>query len=81
MTYGSSQARGRIRAVAAALHHSHSNSGSELHPQPAHHSLWHHQIPNPLNEARDRTWVLMDTSQTHDGLLSHDGNSSEGFNE
>ena len=25
--YGSSQARGRIRAVAAGLHHSHSNTG------------------------------------------------------
>ena len=29
--YGSSQARGRIRAAAAGLHHSHGNSGSELH--------------------------------------------------
>ena len=27
--YGDSQARGRIRAVAAGLYHSHSNSGSE----------------------------------------------------
>ena len=27
--YGSSQARGHIRAVAASLHHSHSNMGSE----------------------------------------------------
>ena len=27
--YGSSQARGRIRAVAAGLHHSHSNARSE----------------------------------------------------
>ena len=27
--YGSSQARGRIRATAATLHHSHSNSRSE----------------------------------------------------
>ena len=26
--YGSSQARGRIRAVAVSLHHSHSNAGS-----------------------------------------------------
>ena len=30
MAYGSSQARGRIRAVAAGLHHSHSNIISEL---------------------------------------------------
>ena len=27
--YGGSQARGRIRALAAGLHHSHSNAGSE----------------------------------------------------
>ena len=30
--YGNSQARGQIRAAAAGLHHSHSNSGSRLHP-------------------------------------------------
>ena len=29
MAYGGSQARGRIRAVAAGLHHSHSNARSE----------------------------------------------------
>ena len=29
--YGSSQARSRIRTTAAGLHHSHSNTGSELH--------------------------------------------------
>ena len=28
--YGGSQARGQIRVVAAGLHHSHSNTGSEL---------------------------------------------------
>ena len=32
--YGSSQARGRIGAVATGLHHSHSNAGSKLHLQP-----------------------------------------------
>ena len=31
VAYGGSQARGPIGAVAAGLHHSHSNSGSELH--------------------------------------------------
>ena len=46
MAYGSSQARGRIRAAAASLPH---NSRQ-------------HQILNPLNEVRDRTQVLMDTS-------------------
>ena len=32
--YGGSQARGLIRATAASLHQSHSNSGSEPHLQP-----------------------------------------------
>ena len=32
--YGGSQARGPIGAVASSLHHSHSNSGSELRLQP-----------------------------------------------
>ena len=31
LAYGSSQARGLIRAAAAGLHYSHRNSGSELH--------------------------------------------------
>ena len=34
MAYGSSQARGQIRATAGGLHHSHSNTGSEPHLQP-----------------------------------------------
>ena len=34
MAYGYSQARGRIRATAASLHHSHSNKGSEPQLQP-----------------------------------------------
>ena len=38
------------------------------------HSSWQRNILNPLSEARDRTRVLMDTSQVH-WLLSHDGNS------
>ena len=32
--YGSSQARGLIRAAVAGLHHSHGNTRSELHLQP-----------------------------------------------
>ena len=31
VAYGGSQDRGRIRAIAAGLYHSHSNMGSELH--------------------------------------------------
>ena len=43
--YGSSQAKGRIRATAANVHH----------------SSWQHQILNPKSEARDGTHILMDT--------------------
>ena len=34
MAYGGSQARGRIRAVASGLYHSHSNARSELQVWP-----------------------------------------------
>ena len=34
MAYGDSQARGQVGAVAASLHHSHSNVGSEPHLRP-----------------------------------------------
>ena len=27
------------------------------------HSSWQCRIPNPLSEARDGTWIFMDTSQ------------------
>ena len=59
--YGSSQPRGQIRVIAASLHHSHSNTGSEPHLQPPHCSqqCW---ILDPLSETRDRTCVLRDTS-------------------
>ena len=61
MAYGGSQARGPIRALAASLHHSHGNVGSELCLQ---------AVPllmavldlNPLSEARDQTHILMDAS-------------------
>ena len=58
MAYGGSQAGDRIRAVAASLHHSHSNMGSEpcLRPTQC-------QILNLLSEARDRTHILMVPSQ------------------
>ena len=38
-SYGRSQARGQIRAVAAGLHHSHSNMRSKLHLRP---------VPQPM---------------------------------
>ena len=34
VAYGSSQARGRIRVIAANLHHSHSNARSQPHLLP-----------------------------------------------
>ena len=63
MANGGSQAKGLIRATAVGLHHSHSNAGSKLslpmpQPQP-------HQILNPLNEAKDRTYNLLVPSQIH----------------
>ena len=47
--YGSSQARGEMRATAAGLHH----------------SSWQCRILSPLSEARDRTCILMDTIRVH----------------
>ena len=49
--------------------HSHSNKGSELH-----HSSRPLQILNPLSKARDRTHILLNTSQVHNPL-SHNRNS------
>ena len=37
VAYRGSQARDPIRAIAASLHHSHSNAGSEPHLQPTRH--------------------------------------------
>ena len=30
-----------------------------------HHSSWQRQILNPLSEAREQTWVLLDADQVH----------------
>ena len=61
---GSSQARGRITAVAASLYHSHRNARSKMWLWPIH-SSWQYWILNLLSKARDRTYVLMDTNQVH----------------
>ena len=63
VAYGSFQARGQIRVAAADLCHSHSNAGSLTHS---------------LIEARDRTPILMNTSQV-DTPLSHSRNSNSFF--
>ena len=60
--YASSQARGRIIATAAGLHHSQAMPDLSCLCNP-HHSSQQLQILNPLNQARDRTCVLMDASQ------------------
>ena len=57
---GGSQGRGRIRAAAAGLQHSHSNTGSKPHLQTTP-ELGQRPIFNPLGGARDRTHILMDT--------------------
>ena len=60
MAYGGSHARGLIGAVAAGLHQSHSNAGSELCLQPTPQlNSWQRRILNPLSNARDQTLNLM----------------------
>ena len=54
-----------IGAAASCLCHSHSNSTSEPHLQPAYHSSQQHWILNPLSQARDQTCILMHTSWVH----------------
>jgi len=62
MAYGGSQARDRIGAVTAGLHHSHSNARSELHLGPTP-QLTAMQILNPLSKVRDWTCNLRVPSQ------------------
>jgi len=65
MAYGSSQARGRIRAIAASLHGTAMATWDLSHVCDLPHSSQQHQILNPLGEARDRTHILMDASRIH----------------
>ena len=58
MTYGGSQARGPIRATAAGLHQSHTNSEYELYLLPTP-QLTATLDFNPPSEARDGTHILM----------------------
>ena len=63
-TYESYRARGWIGATAGSLHHGPSKLGSDLsHICNLHYSSLQCQIFNPLSEVRDRTRILMDTSQ------------------
>ena len=63
--YGGPQARGRIRATAAGLHHSHSNAGSKLRLRLPPQFTQQHHILNPVSEARGPTYNLMVPSQIH----------------
>ena len=60
--YGGSQARGTIGAVETGLYHGQSNAGSDPHLQPTP-QLRQLRILNPLREAKDRTYILMDASR------------------
>ena len=62
MEYGGSQARGLIGAAADGHSHNRSISGSKPCLSTIESSR-HHQVLNPLSEAKDQTHVLMDTSQ------------------
>ena len=62
VAYGSSQARGQIRATAADL--CTATATPDLsHISNLHHSSWQCRILNPLSEARDCTHILMVASQ------------------
>ena len=62
MTYGGSQARGSIIAVAVA--YSTDTATWDLsHVCNPHHSSRQHRVLNPLNKARDQICVLVNTSQ------------------
>ena len=63
--YGSSQARGWIRATAASLQPQLMPMQDPNYICDLRHSSCQRRIPNSLSEARDQTRVLMDTSWVH----------------
>ena len=67
VAYASSQARGRVQAAAAGLHHSHSNEGIQA-ASPTYTTAHSNNGSLTLNEARDQTHILMDTSGIHNPL-------------
>ena len=73
MAYGRSQARGRIRATAAGLHHRHSNAGSEPHVRPTPQLT---ATPDPQPTERGQGSNLCPRGPKWDSFpLHHDGNS------
>ena len=63
--YEGSQARGRIGAVKLLACTTATAMQDPTCVCDLHHSSRQHKILNPLSKARDRTCVLMDTSQIH----------------
>ena len=59
LAYGASQPRSPIRATAAGLYHSTAMPDPSCVSDPQH-SSWQRLILNPLFEARDQTWILLD---------------------
>ena len=55
MAYGGSQARGQIRAVAAGLHYSYGNAGSEPRLQPTPQPT---AMPDPQPTEQGQEWNL-----------------------
>ena len=60
VAYGSSWARGQI-ITAAEAYTSVTATPDPSHMSNLHHSLWQHQILNPLSKARDGSCILADT--------------------
>ena len=63
VAYGSSQARGRIRATVAYATATATPDTSPSRVCHVHHGPWQCGILNPLSKARDGTCLLMDTSR------------------
>ena len=80
VAYGSSLARGQIRAAAAAagLYNSHSKARSELHPWPAP-QLGPHRILNLLSETKVQILASLQTLCQVLNPLSHNGNATGSF--
>ena len=74
--YGSSQARGQIRTTATTYTTPTATWDVDCVCD-LHHSSQQRWILNTLSEARDQTWVLMDTSRVC-YPLSHSGNPQAG---
>ena len=69
--HGSSQARGQIRASAAGLHHSHSNTGSKPNPHPQRDSISFLKLMHNRNSPNIIYWRYFPFSILYSWLLCH----------